>query len=334
MGAPRWPPNPPSLGAPRRSQRRPPTAAPIAPTPVCCRPSIDPRATGSRGWTSGRRSSSPTTRWGPPSWARALEERGFESLWAPEHSHIPLSRQLALSAGRRPAEEVLRRHGPVRDAGGGRRGRRRALKVGDRHLPGVAARSDPDRQVGRQLDQISGGRFLFGIGAGWNAEEMADHGTEFKTRFEVMRERVEAMKAIWTKSKPEYQRASSCSFPPMMTWPKPVQKPHPPVIVGGAFPYGARRAIAYGDGWVPHARRPAYGDVLDLLPDFRKLATEAGRDPATHPDHRVRRRRGPRPHRALPRRRRRPASSSTCPRPRRTRCCRVLDRCATLMRRA
>jgi alkanesulfonate monooxygenase SsuD/methylene tetrahydromethanopterin reductase-like flavin-dependent oxidoreductase (luciferase family) len=69
----------------------------------------------------------------------------------------------------------------------------------------------------------------------------------------------------------------------MMTWPKPVQKPHPPVIVGGAYPYGARRAIAYGDGWVPHARRPAYGEVLNLLPDFQKMATTAGRDPTTIP---------------------------------------------------
>ena len=105
---------------------------------------------------------------------------------------------------------------------------------------------------------------------------MADHGTDFKSRFRVMRERVEAMKAIWTKSKPEY-KGEFVEFPPMMTWPKPVQKPHPPVIVGGAFPYGARRALAYGDGWVPHARRPEYGDVLGLLPEFKKLATEAGR---------------------------------------------------------
>jgi probable F420-dependent oxidoreductase len=132
------------------------------------------------------------------------------------------------------------------------------------------------------LDHISGGRFLFGVGAGWNAEEMADHGTDFKSRFRVMQERVEAMKAIWTKSKPEYS-GEFVKFPPMMTWPKPVQKPHPPVIVGGAFPHGARRAIAFGDGWVPHARRPAYGDVLGLLPEFRKLAVEAGRDPATLP---------------------------------------------------
>jgi alkanesulfonate monooxygenase SsuD/methylene tetrahydromethanopterin reductase-like flavin-dependent oxidoreductase (luciferase family) len=128
---------------------------------------------------------------------------------------------------------------------------------------------------------VSGGRFLFGVGAGWNAEEMADHGTDFKTRFTVMRERVEAMKAIWTKSKPEYH-GKFVDFPPMMTWPKPLQKPHPPVIVGGAFPYGARRALAYGDGWMPHVRRPEYGgaDVTKFLPEFRKLAADAGRDPA------------------------------------------------------
>jgi probable F420-dependent oxidoreductase len=85
------------------------------------------------------------------------------------------------------------------------------------------------------LDQISGGRFLFGVGAGWNAEEMADHGTAFKTRFKLMRERIEAMRAIWTQSKPEYH-GDFVDFGPMMTWPKPVQKPHPPVIVGGAVP--------------------------------------------------------------------------------------------------
>ena len=128
------------------------------------------------------------------------------------------------------------------------------------------------------LDQISNGRFLFGIGAGWNAEEMADHGTEFKNRFKVMRERVEAMRLIWTKSKPEYS-GEFVKFPPMMTWPKPVQKPHPPVLVGGAFPHGAKRAIAYGDGWIPHAKRPAYGDVIGLLPEFRKMVKEAGREP-------------------------------------------------------
>jgi probable F420-dependent oxidoreductase len=132
------------------------------------------------------------------------------------------------------------------------------------------------------LDQVSSGRFLFGIGVGWNAEEMEDHGTVFATRAKLVRERVEAMKAIWIRSKAEYH-GEFVNFDPMMTWPKPLQKPHPPVIVGGAFPYAAKRAIAYGDGWIPHKARPQYGDVADFLPEFRKMAREAGRDPASIP---------------------------------------------------
>jgi alkanesulfonate monooxygenase SsuD/methylene tetrahydromethanopterin reductase-like flavin-dependent oxidoreductase (luciferase family) len=107
---------------------------------------------------------------------------------------------------------------------------------------------------------------------------MADHGTEFKSRHKVARERIEAMKVIWTQTKAEYH-GEFVNFDPMMTWPKPVQKPHPPVIVGGAFPYSARRAIRYGDGWIPHAARNTYAEIADMLPEFRKMATEAGRDP-------------------------------------------------------
>ena len=218
---------------------------------------------------------------GPAELGRALEERGFGSLWAPEHSHIPLSRRTPFPQG----GELPKKYYDVMDpfvtlAAAAAATTRLRVATG----VCLVVQRDPI-QTAKQvasLDQISGGRFLFGIGAGWNAEEMADHGTEFGSRFEVMRERVEAMKAIWTRSKPEYD-GKFVKFPPMMTWPKPVQKPHPPVLVGGAFPYGARRAIAFGDGWVPHARRPTYGDVLGLLPEFRKLAVEAGRDPAALP---------------------------------------------------
>ncbi|HEX7787808.1 MAG TPA: LLM class F420-dependent oxidoreductase [Methylomirabilota bacterium] len=218
---------------------------------------------------------------GPVALGRALEERGFESLWAPEHSHIPLSRASAFPAG----GEVPKKYYDVMDpfvtlavAAAATSRLRVATGVC------LVVQRDPIQtaKAVASIDQISGGRFLFGIGAGWNAEEMADHGTEFSSRFRLMRERVEAMKAIWTQSKPAYA-GELVRFPPMMTWPKPHQKPHPPVIVGGAFPYGARRAIAYGDGWVPHARRPAYRDVLALLPEFRKMAVEAGRDPASLP---------------------------------------------------
>ena len=100
------------------------------------------------------------------------------------------------------------------------------------------------------LDQVSNGRFLFGVGGGWNQDEMENHGTEFKTRFKLMRERIEAMKEIWTKSKAQYH-GDMVDFDEMMAWPKPVQKPHPPILVGGGFPQAARRAIRYGDGWCP-----------------------------------------------------------------------------------
>jgi alkanesulfonate monooxygenase SsuD/methylene tetrahydromethanopterin reductase-like flavin-dependent oxidoreductase (luciferase family) len=105
----------------------------------------------------------------------------------------------------------------------------------------------------------------------------------FATRAKLVRERVEAMKAIWTKSKAEYH-GELVNFPEMMAWPKPVQKPHPPVIVGGAYPAAARRAVRYGDGWIPLAGRPdQYGDVFDFVPKFRAMLKEAGRDEASCP---------------------------------------------------
>jgi probable F420-dependent oxidoreductase len=212
---------------------------------------------------------------GPAELGRALEERGFESLWAPEHSHIPLSRTSPFPQGGDLPKKYYDVMDPFVTLAAAAAATSR-LRVGTGVC--LVVQRDPIQTAKEvaTLDQISGGRFLFGIGAGWNAEEMQDHGTEFKSRFRLMQERVEAMKAIWTKSKPEYT-GTFVKFPPMMTWPKPVQKPHPPVIVGGAFPFGARRALAYGDGWLPHARRPAYGEVLGLLPEFRKMAAAAGR---------------------------------------------------------
>ena len=131
------------------------------------------------------------------------------------------------------------------------------------------------------IDQVSNGRFLFGVGVGWNQDEMENHGTVFATRAKLTRERIEAMKEIWTTEKPEYH-GEFVKFDPMIARPKPVQKPHPPVIVGGAFPQGARRALRYGDGWMPLAR------VLEAKPEeqvqaFGRLAAESGRDPARVP---------------------------------------------------
>ena len=140
---------------------------------------------------------------GPVELARALEERGFESLWAPEHSHIPLSRQSPFPQGGDLPKKYYDVMDPFVTLAAAAAATTR-LKVGTGIC--LVVQRDPI-QTAKQvasLDQVSGGRFLFGIGAGWNAEEMADHGTVFVSRFKLMRERVEAMKAIWTQSKPEY----------------------------------------------------------------------------------------------------------------------------------
>ena len=124
------------------------------------------------------------------------------------------------------------------------------------------------------IDQVSRGRFLFGVGGGWNQDEMEDHGTVYATRFKRVRESIEAMKEIWTKERAEYH-GEFVNFDPKIARPKPVQKPHPPIHVGGAFPHGARRAIRYGDGWIPG------GEIREVLPKFREMARDVGRDPAS-----------------------------------------------------
>jgi probable F420-dependent oxidoreductase len=217
----------------------------------------------------------------PGELARALEERGFDSLWAPEHSHIPLSRASPFPAG----GELPKRYSEVMDPFvvlTAAAAATRMLRVGTGVC--LVAQRDPIQtaKLVASLDQVSGGRFLFGVGDGWNAEEMANHGTAFATRHRLARERIEAMKAIWTQEEASYE-GEMVRFGPMAAWPKPVQRPHPPIYVGGAFPYGARRALRYGDAWMPHRSRPQYVDVATLIPEFRRMAEEAGRDPAAFP---------------------------------------------------
>ena len=208
----------------------------------------------------------------------AMEARGFESLWAPEHSHIPTSRRSPYPGGGdlpKSYYDVLDPFVSLTAAAAVTK----TLKLGTGVCLVIQRDTIQTAKLVASLDQVSGGRFLFGIGGGWNAEEMEDHGTVFKSRFKKMREQIEAMVQIWTKSKAEYH-GELVDFGPMMSWPKPVQTPHPPVIVGGAFPQAARRAIRYGQGWIPIAGRE---DITDLIPQFRKMATEAGRDPADLP---------------------------------------------------
>jgi probable F420-dependent oxidoreductase len=214
----------------------------------------------------------------PTALARALEERGFDILFAPEHSHIPLSRKTPFVLG----AELPKRYYDVMDPFvtlAAAAVVTTKLKLGT----GVCliAQRDPIQtaKLVASIDQVSNGRFVFGIGNGWNQDEMENHGTDFATRHKLARERVEAMKAIWTQDAAEYH-GEFVDFGPMAAWPKPVQKPHPPILIGGAFPYSARRAIRYGDGWMPQATAKDPTPLTDLIPRFRQMTAEAGRDPA------------------------------------------------------
>jgi probable F420-dependent oxidoreductase len=206
--------------------------------------------------------------------ARALEERGFESVWAPEHSHIPLSRKTPFPGGGDLPKQYYDAMDPFVVLAAASQVTH-TIKFGT----GVALVQQRDviqtAKLVASIDQVSQGRFLFGVGGGWNQDEMENHGTVYATRFKRMRESIEAMKEIWTKPEAEYH-GEFVNFDVMIARPKPVQKPHPPIHVGGAFPHGARRAIRYGDGWIPVAGR---GDIADAIPKFREMVREAGRDP-------------------------------------------------------
>jgi probable F420-dependent oxidoreductase len=212
----------------------------------------------------------------PADLARELEARGFESLWIPEHSHIPVERSSPWPGGAELPKMYYDAYEPFVSLAAAA-----AVTTRLRVATGIClvVQRDPIQTAKdvATLDRVSNGRFLFGVGAGWNAEEMANHGTrDFSRRFLLLRERVEAMKAIWTQSQAEYH-GEHVDFAPIYAWPKPVQKPHPPIHVGGGFPGGARRAARFGDGWMPiHGR----DDVAGSLPAFRELVAKQGRDPA------------------------------------------------------
>jgi probable F420-dependent oxidoreductase len=216
----------------------------------------------------------------PGALAAALEARGFDSVWAPEHSHIPLSRRTPFPGG----GDLPKKYYDCMDpfvALTAAAAATKQLLLGTGVC--LVAQRDPIQtaKLVASVDQVSGGRFLFGIGNGWNQDEMENHGTEFKTRHKRARESVEAMRAIWTQDVAEYH-GEIVDFGPMQAWPKPARKPHPPVYVGGAFPYSARRAIRYADGWLPQAaRHGSYRQIGEMIPEFRRMATEAGRDPDT-----------------------------------------------------
>jgi probable F420-dependent oxidoreductase len=211
----------------------------------------------------------------PADLARRAEELGFESLFFPEHTHIPARRDTPYPAG----GELPREYSHILDPFVGLAAAAAAttrLKVGT----GVCLIIERDPIVTAKevatLDLISNGRFLFGVGAGWNVEEMKNHGTDPGTRFRRMRESVEAMKAIWTEDEAEYH-GRIIDFDPIWSWPKPVQRPHPPVLVGGLGEKVLDRVVAYGDEWIPN-RVKSPEDLGERIAELQRRAEAAGRE--------------------------------------------------------
>jgi len=211
----------------------------------------------------------------PDDLARALEERGFESLWLPEHTHIPASRRSPWPGGPNLPKEYWHTYDPFVALTAAALATTR-LRV----ATGICLIIERDpittaKEVA-SLDQLSGGRFIFGIGGGWNAEEMENHGTDFKKRWRVLRERVLAMKEIWTKEEAEFH-GEFVNFDKIWANPKPAQKPHPPILMGGDGPTTFDRVIEFCDGWMPIGIRSP--NLPEKIATLRQRAEAAGRDP-------------------------------------------------------
>jgi probable F420-dependent oxidoreductase len=213
----------------------------------------------------------------PDDLARAVEDRGFESLWLPEHTHIPASRRTPYPGGGDLPREYWNTFDPFVALTAAA-----IVTTKLRLATGICLLIERDPIVtakeAASLDFLSGGRFIFGVGGGWNAEEMENHGTRFKTRWRLLRERVLAMKEIWTNEEAEFH-GEFVSFDKVWSNPKPVQKPHPPVIMAGYGPTTFDRVIEYCEGWMP-----IWGRVPDLpagVAELRRRAADAGRDPKT-----------------------------------------------------
>lgn len=210
----------------------------------------------------------------PPELGRAVEERGFESLFWTEHTHIPVhSRHSSGGSTRGYAETIdpfvaLAAVAAVTTT----------LTLGTAVC--LVAQRDPiitAKEVA-SLDQLSGGRFQFGVGAGWNRMEMANHGTDPRTRMAVLADRVRAMRKIWTAEEAEYH-GEFVDFGPIWSWPKPAQQPHPPVLVGGNGPGTEDRVLDFGDGWLPQVDMMDVDELTRRAAALRARAADAGRGP-------------------------------------------------------
>ncbi len=214
----------------------------------------------------------------PDDLAKLLEDRGFESMWVPEHTHIPASRVSPWPGGGDLPKDYWHTYDPF-VALTAAASVTANLKVGT----GICLIMERDpittaKEVA-SLDMLSNGRFIFGIGGGWNAEEMANHGTQYRRRWRVMRENILAMKEIWTQNEAEFH-GRYVSFDKIWSYPKPVQKPHPPIIMGGDGPTTFDRVVEYCDGWMPISGRQTEGPSLgEKIATLKRRVEDAGRDP-------------------------------------------------------
>ena len=206
--------------------------------------------------------------------ARALEERGFESLFLCEHTHIPVGRRTPFPGGGELPKRYIHTHDPFVALSFAAAATRK-LRLGTGIC--LVAQRDPivTAKCVASLDRLSGGRFVFGIGGGWNVDEMENHGTRYDTRFKVLRERVLAMKALWTEEQAAFH-GDFVNFDPAWSYPKPAQRPHPPILLGGETDHTLKRVVSFCDGWFPRAN--ASFSAKDMMGRLRRAAAEAGRD--------------------------------------------------------
>jgi probable F420-dependent oxidoreductase len=214
----------------------------------------------------------------PHELARAAEERGFESVFFPEHTHIPTSRRSPYPAGGELPKEYSHTH-DLFVALGAAAAATTKIKIGAGICLVVERDPITTAKEVATVDQLSNGRFIFGIGGGWNAEEMENHGTVFTTRWKLLRERVLAMKEIWTKDEAEFH-GEFVDFDPIWSWPKPVQKPHPPILMGGGTNSARQRVVDFCDGWLPIG---IAHDVGAGMKDLAVRARAAGKRPEDFP---------------------------------------------------
>ncbi len=207
---------------------------------------------------------------------KLAEELGFDSFWVPEHTHFPLNRETPWPGGGDQQRQWQYYPNPF-VALAGVAGVTTTMKLGT--CISLVIQHDPivQAKVVASLDHLSGGRFLFGIGGGWQREEMANHGTKPTLRWKVLRERIAAMKEIWTKDEAEFH-GEHVSFDPIWSWPKPIQKPWPPILMGGDGPKAVEGLLEYCDEWMP--RPTGFEPSLpERMAEVNRRAAEMGRKP-------------------------------------------------------